>query len=95
MDLRDFSCVSVSTKSDSTKSGFGEFDGSLMLSNGTTEGAPLYLEGNYTAADLTANHVFLSDGLEISNTGAFGTDVSWTARERGRGKSLAASTLTP
>ena len=79
IDLRDFAYVSGSTKIDSTKSGFGEFDAGLILTNGSAYSSPLYLEGNYTAANLTANHLafqFSSDGHEIGATGKFGTDVT-------------------
>jgi hypothetical protein len=78
IDLRDFAYVSGSTQIDSTNSAFGEFDGTLVINNGSMDSAPLYLEGNYTPAYLTANNLafqFSSDGHEIGSTGTFGTDV--------------------
>jgi hypothetical protein len=61
-----------------SNSGFGTLDGTLTVTNGTETSSPLYLEGNYTAAYMTADNLawqFVSDGHEIGTTGTFGTEI--------------------
>jgi hypothetical protein len=74
IDLRDYAYTSEVGLSPGA--GFGTLDGDLQLFNGTSNSANLYLEGNYTSAYMTANHLawqFSSDGHEIGATGQDGT----------------------
>ena len=82
IDLGDFAYVASKTKINNSLSGFGVENGGLVLTNGTTNSSPLYFEGNYTAANLTAEHLawrFSSDGHEIGATGQDGTLVKLVA----------------
>jgi hypothetical protein len=78
VDLRDFAYVAGSTKVDASTSAFGPLDGTLYVTNGTTDSTPLYLQGDFTPAYLTANHLafqFASDGHLIGGTSSDGTLV--------------------
>jgi hypothetical protein len=77
IDLRDFAFSAGNMALGST-SGFGILDGGISVTNGTSTSSDLYLEGNYTAAYLSKNHLawnFVSDGHEIGTTGTFGTEI--------------------
>ena len=84
IDLRDFAYTDAADMHLSSSAGFGTLDGALSITNnylsgGTRQSANLYLEGNYTAAYLTANHLawtFSSDGHEIGSTGKDGTTIT-------------------
>jgi hypothetical protein len=78
IDLRDFAFVAGKTAIDMTTSGFGALDGSLVVTNGTTDSAGIWLQGDYIPAYLTAHHLafqFASDGHLISGTSSDGTLV--------------------
>ena len=77
IDLRDFAYTSghMALGSNAT---FGTLDGGLTVSNGTQTSSYLFLEGDYTAADLSTNHLawqFVSDGHQIGTTGPYGTEI--------------------
>jgi hypothetical protein len=77
IDLRDLA-FSSGHMALGANSGFGTLDGELSVTNGTQTSSYLFLEGNYTAAYMTANHLawnFVSDGHGIGSTGAFGTEI--------------------
>ena len=52
IDLGDFAYNPGGTTISTTQGGFGPYDGSLVLTNGTSNSSPLYFEGDYTAANL-------------------------------------------
>lgn len=77
IDLRDFA-FSAGNMAVGSTSASGSLDAALSVTNGTSTSSSLYLEGNYTAAYLSAHKLawgFVSDGHEIGTTGTFGTAI--------------------
>lgn len=69
IDLSNFGYNSTETELSPTLSQFGQFDGVLAISNGAST-CSLVLQGNYTAANLSAQGLtwqFSSDGHAIGN----------------------------
>ncbi|RBP08212.1 hypothetical protein DFR50_12657 [Roseiarcus fermentans] len=78
IDLRDFAYASGHMALGANAS-FGTLDGGLSVSNGTQTSSYLFLQGNYSAAYLSANNLawsFTSDGHQIGTTGQTGTEIT-------------------
>ena len=76
IDLRDFAHVAGSTGVDGTASSISALNAHLELTNGTADSASLWLQGNYTAAYMSAHHLAfeaVSDGSLIAGTQSTGT----------------------
>jgi hypothetical protein len=69
IDLRDFAPSNHLALG--ANSGFGALDGTLTVTNGTSTSSALYLEGNYTASNLLAEHLKWS----FSGDGHGGTEI--------------------
>ena len=80
IDLRDFAYVPGSTGLDAAASQIGKLDAHLVLTDGATDSAALWLQGNYTSAYLYR----ASSRLPGSSDGSTGTLLKLASTDRGR-----------